>query len=205
MLDKWSALTYIFAPMGEQEKKVLEEQVAKAMVKAVLAISPRLDTFSTWLMGITTGFLVILFTNIERTMSVIKVGPTKALIVLLAISTMIGLFQKFLALQLQIQTDMAEAQDRKMREVISSYSGESVADPYRFFRDNADTAHMLLLFFSAFPKWLQKRFLEKALAKPKLDLSDRQKETKKLLWQYGAIVSQIFCALLTVVIVLINL
>jgi len=63
--------------MTEEDSKNLGKEVAKAMVSSVLAASPRLDTFSTWLMGITTGFLVILFTNIERTVSVIKIVPAK--------------------------------------------------------------------------------------------------------------------------------
>ena len=121
-----------------QNRKDFGRVVAKAMISAVLAASPRLDTFSTWLMGITTGFLVLLFTNIERTIHVIKIGPVKALIVILLVSTVIGLVQKCLALRLQIAVDVDEAADRKMVEVVKAHSGQTIANPVHYFRDNAD-------------------------------------------------------------------
>ena len=191
--------------MTEKDSKKLEKEVAKAMVSAVLAASPRLDKFSTWLMGITTGFLVILFTNIERTISIIKVGPAKAVIVFLTISTVIGLLQKSLALNLQIQTDIQEARDRKMVEAVKVHSGQSAADPYQYFRENADVPYMLALFVSAFPKWVQKYIHKMILSERKPDLSDLQRDTKRLFGQSFAIMIQLICALVTVVIVLFRL
>ena len=76
-------------------------------------------------MGITTGFLVLLFTNIERTIHVIKIRPVKALIVILLVSTVMGLFQKWLALRLQIGVDVQVAGKLKMVEVVKDHSGES--------------------------------------------------------------------------------
>lgn len=188
-----------------QKRKSLGREVAKAMVGAALAASPRVDTFSTWLMGITTGFLVLLFTNIERTIHIIKIRPVKALIVVLLVSTVAGLFQKYVALLLQIQVDVAEARDRKMVELVKVHSGQTTADPYRYFRENADVVHMLVLFVSAFPKWWQKRLSKTILSEPKLDLSDLQKETKGFAWQTVALLIQLACALVTIVIVLFSL
>ena len=191
--------------MAENDPKTLEKQVAKAMVSAVLAASPRLDTVSTWLMGITTGFLLLLFTNIERTIHVIKIGPAKALIVLLGVSTVIGLFQKNLALIFYIQTDVKEARDRKMVEAVKAHSGANMADPYQYFREHADVAHMLVLFVSAFPKWVQKRLYKEILSPSKPDLSDLQKDTKRLLLQAILVSLQVISALVTVIIVLVSL
>lgn len=188
-----------------QTRKNLGSEVAKAMVSAVLAASPRLDTFSTWLMGITTGFLVLLFTNIERTIHVIKIGPVKALIVILLVLTVVGLFQKWLALNIQIQVDMQEAATRKVLETVRVHSGESMADPHRYIRENADVVHMLVLFVSAFPKWVQKILVKKITAKSLPDLSHLQRDTKRFAWQCAALGLQLLCALVTVVIVLFSL
>ena len=188
-----------------QNRKDFGREVAKAMISAILDASPRLDTFSTWMMGITTGFLVLLFTNIERTIHVIKIGPVKALIVILLVSTVLGLVQKCLALQLQIGVDVDEAADRKMVEVIKVHSGQTVANPVQYFRENADIPYMLALFVSAFPKWLQKRLQKVILSERKPDLSNLQKDTKRLVWQLAAIFLQVTCALVTVVIILFSL
>jgi hypothetical protein len=175
------------------------------MVSAVLAASPRIDTFSTWLMGITTGFLVLLFTNIERTIHVIKIRPVKALIVILLVSTVMGLFQKWLALRLQIGVDVQVASKLKMVEVVKDHSGESKANPHEYFRENADVAYMLALFISAFPKWAQKIILKMIQSQTKPDLSDLQTDTKKFAWQFVAVSLQITGALVTVVIILFSL
>src|SRR6185295_11816407 len=110
--------------------------------------SPRVDTFSTWLMGITTGFLLLLFTNIERAIHVIKIGPVKWLIGILLVSTIVGLFQKYLALRIQVQVDVEEAVIRKVQETVKVHSGESMTDPLRYVRENADVVHMLVLLVS---------------------------------------------------------
>jgi hypothetical protein len=189
----------------EKGSKKLEKEVAEAMVSAVLAASPRLDTFSTWLMGITAGFLVILFTNLERSVSFIGIAPAKAIVVFLTISTVVGLFQKSWALNLHIQSDIQEARDRKMVELVRVQSGQSAGDPYQYFRENADVPYMLALFVSAFPKWAQKHIYKMILSVPQPDLSDLQKNTKRLFRQYFAIMIQLICALVTVVIVLFSL
>lgn len=88
VLDNSIDEAYIPSLMPENDsefRKDFAREVAKAMVSAVLAASSRIDTFSTWLMGITTGFLVLLFTNIERTIHAIKIRPVKALIVILLV------------------------------------------------------------------------------------------------------------------------
>ena len=208
MLDKPGDVAYMSLSMDQKDSKDskdFEEGVAKAMVSAVLTASPRVDTFSTWLMGITTGFLVILFTNIERTISVIKIGPAKALIVSLILSTVIGLFQKYLALQLHIQTDVQDARDRKMVEAVKIHSGSDVADAYRYFREHADVVHMLVLFTSAFPMWMQRRIHKMIASKPEPLLSGLQKDTKKLIWQFVAVIWQLSGALATVLIILFSL
>lgn len=52
MLDKSSSVAYISLAMTEKDPENLGREVAEAMVSAVLAASPRLDTFSTWLMWV---------------------------------------------------------------------------------------------------------------------------------------------------------
>ena len=188
-----------------QARKDFGCEVAKAMVSAVLAASPRIDTFSTWLMGITTGFLLLLFTNIERTIHVIKIGPVKALIVLLLVSTVVGLFQKWMALRLQMQFDVQEAFNRKMLETVKVHSGESTADPHRYVRENADVVHMFVLLVSAFPNWMQKILRKMILSKPMPGLTDFQKDTKRFAWQSAALGLQLLCALVTVGIILFSL
>ena len=180
--------------MTDEESKKLGKKGAEAMLSAVLAASPRLDTFSTWLMGITTGFLIILFTNIERTVSIIKIGSAKALIIILTVSTVIGLLQKYQALQLQLQADIGEALNRKMVEAAKDHSGQSEANPIQYFRDNANLSYMLALFSSAFPNWFQKILLKIVLSTTKPDLSDRQRDTKRLFWQFAAIIIQLISA-----------
>lgn len=190
---------------SSQIRKDLARQASTAMVSAFLAVSPRLDTFSTWLMGVTTGFLLLLFTNMERTISVIKIGPMKALIVILLVSTLVGLAQKCLALRLHIVVDMDEAADRKMTEVVRGHSGQTIANPVQYFQENTDPPYVLTLFFSAFPKWMHK-FLQGAIQSRRVpDLSHRQGETKTLVWQFVALGSQVLCALATIGVILLRL
>jgi hypothetical protein len=66
------------------------------------------------LLGATAGFLVLLVTDIGRTISVLKTGPVKTIIVVLMVSAVLGLIQKVLAMLLHINKDMDEASDRKM-------------------------------------------------------------------------------------------
>jgi hypothetical protein len=129
----------------------------------------------------------------------------KALIVILLVSTVMGLFKKWLALRLQIGVDVQEASKLKMVEVIKVHSGESKANPHQYFGENADVAYMLALFISAFPKWAQKIIRKMILSSTKPDLSDLQKDTKKFAWQFIAVSLQITCALVTVVIILFSL
>lgn len=183
----------------------LEREVATALVSAFLAASPRVDTFSTWLMGITTGFLVLLFTNIERAVSVIKIGPARALIVVLAVSIVMGLLQKWMGLRLLVQVDMDEASDRKLLEVVKAHSGQTVADPNQYYRKHADVSNVLTLVVSAFPKWTH-RFLYKIVQSVDTsDLSHLKKETNRFIWQFAALTLQLICALGTIVIVLFSL
>jgi hypothetical protein len=190
--------------MSQSDPKELGKKVATAMVLGVLDASPKLDIFSTWLMGITTGFLVILFTNFEQTVNVIKIGSAKALIVVLTISTVTGLIQKFLSLLVQTRTHTQQAAELKMVELAQTHSAEKVGNPVRYFQEHADIVHMLVLFVSAFPNWFQKR-LRKTMFDTKLDLSDLRKYTTYLFWQGGAILFQLFCALITVAIMLFSL
>ena len=188
-----------------QARKDFGREIAKAMVSALLAASPRLDTFSTWLMGITTGFLLLLFTNIERTIHVIKIRPVKGVIVVLLVSTFLGLAQKCLALRLHVWVDVDEASERKMVEVVKVHSGETIADPVQYFRENADPPFVRAIFFTAFPKWMHK-FLHKIIQSHSTpDLSHLQKDTKTLVWQGVALALQVVCALLTVGIILFSL
>ena len=188
-----------------QTRKDFGREVAKAGVSAVLAASPRLDTFSTWLLGITTGFLLLLFTNIERAIHVIKIGPVKWLIVILLVSTVLGLLQKWLALRLQIQVDIDEAGDRKMVEAVKAHSGQPVTNPVKYFKENADPAFVRTIFFSAFPKWLH-WFIHKIIRSHQVpDLSHLQKDTKRLAWQFVLVIFQVTCALVTVVVILFSL
>jgi hypothetical protein len=188
-----------------QKRKELGSEAAKAMVSAILSASPRIDSFSTWLMGITTGFLLLLFANIERTVTVIKIGPVRALIVVLTVSTVIGLLQKLLALLLQIEVDMDEAADRKMAEAIRVHAGQTLTNPVRYFQENADIAYMLAQFVSAFPEWIQKHVQKLILSPRNLDLSNRQKATKRFAWQCATLILQVTCALVTIGIVLFSL
>jgi hypothetical protein len=190
-------MAYISAAMSDKDSEPIAKQVAQAMVFGVLDVSPRLDTFSTWLMGITSGFLVILFTNIERAVTVIKIGPAKTLIVLLGISTIAGVVQKYLSLAIQTRTHTQQLAEQKMAEAAKGR-------PFPYFRDREDAINMMVLFLSAFPNWVQKR-LRKTLFESTPDLSDFRKYISYLFWQSGAIIFQLICALLTIVVILFSL
>jgi hypothetical protein len=183
--------------MSDTDSEPIAKPVATAMVFGVLDVSPRLDTFSTWLMGITSGFLVILFTNIERAVSVIKIGPVKTLIVLLGVSSMAGVVQKYLSLIIQTRTHTQQVAEQKMAEAAKGR-------PFPYFRDAADAINMVALFVSAFPNWMQKR-MRKGLFDDKPDLSELRKYTSYLFWQSGVVLFQLFCALLTIVVIFFSL
>lgn len=189
----------------DESRKKLATHAAKALVSAVLAASPRIDVFSTWLLGATAGFLVLLVTDIGRTISILKTGPVKTIIVVLMVSAVLGLIQKVLAMLLHINKDMDEASDRKMIEIAQSHAGENVLDPVRYLREHGNVPYMLVLFTTAFPKWGMKAIQQMILAKPKEDLSHLQKDTKRFLWQAGLVTMQVVSLLVTVVIVLFNL
>jgi hypothetical protein len=188
-----------------ERRKLFATSAAKSMVSAILAASPRVDAFSTWLLGATAGFLVLLVTDIGRTVSVISTGSVKAIIVILVVSAVMGLIQKVIAMRLHLDADMEEAMIRKLAETVKLHSGENVHDPFRYVREHGDVPHMLLLFASAFPKWLEKIIHEMILAERKENLSHLQKHTKRLLWQVALVALQVMSLLVTVVIVLFNL
>ena len=189
----------------DQSRKQLATDAAKALVSAVLAASPRIDAFSTWLLGATAGFLVLLVTDIGRAISVLNTGPVKTIIVVLMLSVVLGLIQKVTAMRLHIDADMREASVRKMTETVESHAGANVLDPVRYLREHGNVPYMLVLFATAFPKWGQKIIHQMILAKPKEDLSHLQKDTKRLLWQGALVGLQVMSLLVTVVIVLFKL
>lgn len=189
-----------------QSRKQLASDAALAMVSAIVAgSSPRIDAFSTWLLGATAGFLVLLVTDIARTITVLKTGPVKAIILILMVSAVMGLIQKVLAMLLQLDTEMTEASIREVAKTVETHAGEQVLDPVSYLRQHVDVSYMYLLFVGAFPKWMQKRIPQMIHAGSKEDLSDLQNATKRLLWQGGIVVIQVFSLLATFVIVLFNL
>lgn len=189
----------------DESSKKFGADVAKAMVSAILAASPRIDTFSTWLLGSTAGFLVLLVTNIERAISVIDKGPVKAIIVVLIISAVIGLMQKVIALYFYIQTSIEEAVTRKVSETVRVHSGEDIANPYLYIAEHADFAQFAGFFLSAFPNWLQSIVEKMIFSAPDNDLSHRKKDIKKFVRQFVLVGLQIVGLLLSVTIVLFNL
>lgn len=189
----------------DESRKKLGADIARAMVSGILAASPRIDTFSTWLLGSTAGFLVLLVANIERAISVIKAGPVKAIIVVLIVSAVVGLMQKVIALYFYIQTSIEEGIIRKVSETVRVHSGEDIADPYRYVREHVDFVHFAVLFLSAFPEWLQSICKKMVLPEPDKDLSHRQKDIQKFVRQFVLVGLQIVGLLVSVMIVLFNL
>jgi hypothetical protein len=190
--------------LQEEDRQELAKQVAKVMVFAMLDVSPKIDTVSAWLMGFTTGFLLLIFNNFDRALSVIKIGPTKTLIWLLVISTLAGLVQKYLSLVIQTHVHTQRAAQEKMAELANIHNGGPVTNPASYFREHADVDHLLTLFFSALPKWLAKRW-RKSLENHKSDLSSNRTYFYCMGWQSGTWVVQLLCALSAVVVILVSL
>lgn len=189
----------------EEARKKLGIDVARAIVSGVLAASSSLDTFATWLLGATTGFLVLLVTNIEGTLRILQPVSVKLMIVVLTLSVILGLFQKLIALYFHVQTVIETEARRKVSETVNIHSGETLVNPYSYVREHADGSHLLFSFVTAFPDWLQKIFQERILSEPKNDLSHLQKDTKKLVWQSILLLGQVLLTLVSVGIVLCSL
>jgi hypothetical protein len=105
--------------------------MANAMVSGFVCASPRIDSFSTWLMAITSAAIVILFTHLDSTLKIIGTGWLKTIMAMLAISSLIGVIQKCYAVWLQIQIDIQNGMEQKIRESVSSHAGQQMSDPYR--------------------------------------------------------------------------
>jgi len=189
----------------ERVRRLSPISTPKDDTSAILAASPRIDTFSTWLLGATAGFLVLLVTNIERVINVIKTGPVRTIIVVLLVSAVIGLFQKVIALYFYVQTSIDEAGTRNLSEIVKVHSGEDLANPYHYLSHQADFGHFTMLLLSAFPIYLQRVIKKMLLSGPDKDLSSRQKDIKKLVTQFSLVVCQIMGLLCSVAIILFNL
>ena len=143
-----------------------------------LCASPRIDSFSTWLMAITSAAIVILFTHLDSTLKIIGAGWLKTIMAMLAVSSLIGVIQKCYAVWLQIQIDIQNGMEQKVRESISSHAGQQMSDPFKYFREHADVNAMTVLLISAFPKFIQDIFRKSLASKTPLLLENRQKDTR---------------------------
>jgi hypothetical protein len=175
--------------------------MANAMVSGFLCGSSRIDTFSTWLMGITAAAIVIVFTHLDSTLKIIGTAWLKTIMAMLAISSLIGVIQKCYAVWLQMQIDIQNAMEQKIRESVSSHAGQQMPDSYKYFREHADVDAMTVILISAFPKWVQEIFRKSLTSKTPPLLENRQKDTRFFFYQLIAVFFQLLTALGTVAMV----
>lgn len=95
----------------------------KDIASAITEPSPAIDTFSTWLLGGTSAAVALLLSNMDKLIPRLGSVPSKLILMVLGISVIFGLLQKFSALQLHIDKNIAEAVETKLTKLVTIHAG----------------------------------------------------------------------------------
>lgn len=144
----------------------LEQKYVDAIIDATISPSPEVDKFSTWLIGGAAASIAISISSLENLTSSIGVGITKAFLVVLALSMLVGLGQKIIAIQISAARMVDKAAQEALARIASDHSGQAVNDASKYMHENADNVKIIAGYISVFPSPLRERLTERLAIVP---------------------------------------
>jgi hypothetical protein len=173
--------------MTEKKYGRLEKDLAEKLADAMVAPSPNIDTFSTWLLGGTAAAIALFIANLDKLALRLGPVPSKILVSALAVSILFGLLQKYMAMLIHMGRSIFETAETNLRKLASAHAGKDITDPVAYFQQNANAVDSIVLFVSSFPPWFQRRFLNTL----KGDTNQPRSEIRKFILQLIFLVLQI--------------
>nr|WP_140422102.1 hypothetical protein [Pseudomonas sp. A46] len=141
-------------------KSPLEQKYVDAIIDATTSPSPEVDQFSTWLIGGAAASIALSISSLENLTSNIGQGITKAFLVFLSLSILLGLAQKIIAIQISAAKTVDKAAEAALAKIASAHSEEAVRDASKYMQENADTANIIVGYISAFPAPLRAKLTQ---------------------------------------------
>ena len=147
-------------------KSPLEQKYLDAIIDATISPSPEVDQFSTWLIGGAAASIALSISSLESLTSNIGPGVTKAFLIFLALSILLGLAQKIIAIQISAAKTVDKAADEALAKIASAHSEDAVRDASKYMHENADSVKIIVGYISAFPAPLRAKLTESLSANP---------------------------------------
>ena len=97
-----------------------EERLLRAYVSSLLSTSPAIDKFSTWLLAGIGAAATLLITNIESISRIASFENIKWALLLLIVSGLFGVLEKYLALDIQGNL----SQEKSLRDILAPLSAD---------------------------------------------------------------------------------
>ncbi|MCO7544898.1 hypothetical protein [Stutzerimonas nitrititolerans] len=141
-------------------KPSIEQKYVDAIIDATTSPSPEIDKFSTWLIGGAAASIALSVSSLESLTSNIGQGITKAFLTVLALSILLGLMQKIIAIQISAAKTVDKAAEEAIAKIANLHSEEAVRDASKYMQENADSVKIIVGYISAFPPPLRAKLTE---------------------------------------------
>lgn len=141
-------------------KSSIEQKYVDAIIDATTLPSPEIDKFSTWLIGGAAASIALSVSSLESLTSNIGQGITKTFLTVLALSILLGLMQKIIAIQISAAKTVDKAVEEAIAKIANLHSEEAVRDASKYMQENADSVKIIVGYISAFPAPLRAKLTE---------------------------------------------
>jgi len=175
-----------------------EKDIAETFSSAIIESSPSIDTFSTWLLGGTAAAVALLLSNIDKLVPQLGAVPSKLVLLILGVSVIFGLLQKFTALQLHMGQKIAEAAETRLAKLVATHAGKEVADPYAYIRENANAVDAIILIVSSFPQTLRNKMINRYLRNSSDPAELNRSQVNLLIKQFAQLTAQAICVIIAI-------
>ncbi|OBU28965.1 hypothetical protein [Photobacterium kishitanii] len=166
-LEEWNRL----------ERENTENAVVSSMLLATLRISSSLDTFNNWMLIATAAITSFMIANLSEIVEFIGRDGFVYGGYILCLSSVLGLFGKFMGLRCKMTLELSEAVQVTFAEHLQRYKveEEKIQNGAKFWGISLETGlrldRILQEYFAPFPKpirWLAKRHIEKQKENPQI-------------------------------------
>lgn len=186
-------------------KENAEIEAAQAVLHAVISTAPSIEKFITWLLAGSAAAAALMLANLDGLLRVFAISELRAVILLLLLSTLIGLIGKALSVLIQTQIETIEQVKKRMGKVLDEYGKteekieQSAAKRGQEVEMELSPVGIFALLKPAIPKLLH-RWLDKSVEHGMQDrLLGLKRAASLCSWQWLLVVLQLLPAFIALV------